>query len=46
MLYADVPGAGEGDIKVTLENDILTIEAKVAYRKREICTDLSMQNTG
>lgn len=36
VLYADVPGAGEGDIKVTLENDILTIEAKVAPEKRDM----------
>lgn len=35
VLYVDVPGAGEGDIKVTLENDILTIEASVVQEKRD-----------
>ncbi len=35
VLFADVPGAGEEDIKVTLENDILTIEAKVGPEKRD-----------
>ncbi len=29
-LYADLPGAGDEDVSVTLENDVLTIEAKVS----------------
>lgn len=35
VLYADVPGAGEGDISLTLENDVLTIEAKVAQDNKD-----------
>jgi len=29
-LYADLPGVGDEDVRVTLENDVLTIEAKVS----------------
>jgi len=29
-LYADLPGAGDEDVSVTLENDVLTIEGKVS----------------
>lgn len=30
FLVADVPGAGEGDIDLTIEKDVLTLTAKVA----------------
>ena len=30
VLVADVPGAGEGDIDLTIEKDVLTVYAKVA----------------
>ncbi len=29
VITADLPGAGENDVKVTLENDVLSIEAQV-----------------
>ena len=35
VLYADLPGAGEEDVCVTLENDVLTIEAKVVPEKHD-----------
>ncbi len=34
-LYADVPGAGDGDIEITLENDVLTIKAKIVPEKAD-----------
>jgi HSP20 family protein len=30
MLMVEMPGVGEGDVNVTLENDVLTIEGKVS----------------
>ncbi|HHO77318.1 MAG TPA: Hsp20/alpha crystallin family protein [Deltaproteobacteria bacterium] len=30
VIFADIPGAGEDNIEVTLENDVLTIDATVA----------------
>jgi len=34
-LYADLPGAGDEDVSVTLENDVLTIEAAVSPEKSD-----------
>jgi len=30
VLVADVPGAGDGDVELTIEKDVLTLHAKVA----------------
>lgn len=35
ILYADLPGAGDEDVCITLENDVLTIEAKVVPEKSD-----------
>ncbi|HNR51554.1 MAG: Hsp20/alpha crystallin family protein [Bacteriovoracaceae bacterium] len=35
VLYADLPGAGDEDVSVTLENDVLTIEAKILPEKSD-----------
>jgi HSP20 family molecular chaperone IbpA len=36
VLYADLPGAGDEDVSVTLENDVLTIEAKILPEKTDV----------
>lgn len=35
VLVADVPGAGEGDIELSIEKDVLTIEATVNEPRHE-----------
>lgn len=35
VLVADVPGAADGDISVTFEGDVLTVEARVESRELE-----------